>query len=94
MNIFDARKLQKKLYKESICDFKIMRTKIQDDTLCYTVSHRINESNSMILNNGNVKRVMLALDNDVVVGIGYAPKDNLAGIPEGFYISEIIEIDD
>ena len=93
MNIFEARKLQNLLYKNSECDFKRMRTQFHGDKLCYTVSHHISDRNRFIFPKSIINRLFDNNKYGVETHIIH-DNDEKINVPNGMYILEIIIIDD
>jgi len=94
MNIFEARKLQKSLYKHSFVDYKRMRTRIIKDKLYYTVIHHVNNFRTIVLSKDLVERLSDNILSGVETNVQYIEKSDIYSYPEGMYVMEIIPIDD
>ena len=93
MNIFEARKLQKLLYKDSECDFKVMRTQKYGNKFCYTVSHHVRNDNRFILSENIINRFFYNNKYGVEVHIIHDINCRF-NVTKGMYIIEVIVIDD
>lgn len=92
MNIFDARKLQKELYNNSNCELKIIRTQMNGDKLCYTVSHHISDNGRFIFPESVINR-LFSYKGKIETHFIYNGDEALK-VPKGMYALEIINIDD
>ncbi len=95
MNIYDARKIQKMLYKTSGALFTRARTVLSEETnaLKYVVYHQLSHSNGFEIDKDFLKRINDVIKYGVRVQLGVVAKDITANVPEGFYVAEIIEVD-
>ena len=94
MNIYDARKLQKELYKRAKTDAKLMTCSIIDGALHYHNIARISTHNYRIIDKEFITAISQSVElEDVRIFIFYKDKYNPQNWPEGMYISELIKID-
>lgn len=97
MEINEARKLQKKLYKDSESKYKEILTLIFEDKLAYAVIHKSSEGLPVILNKDAAKRVLIDIDLGVDVMLDNRTKEDKEKSnprrPAGFYFIELIYID-
>lgn len=95
MNIYDAREVQKMLYKTSGALFTRAITVLSSETnaLRYAVVHQLSDTNGFEIDEDFIKRVYDVIKHGVRVQLGTVTKDINPSVPEGFYVAEIIEID-
>ena len=94
MNIYEARKLQKILYKHSSVDYKRLFTRIIDGKLCYDVIHHLCSYRGTFLKRNVIDRISTNEHTGVETIIYYTKENNIFDSPEGMYLLERIHIDD
>ena len=93
MNIYDARKLQKQLYKRSTVPHKGMMCSMFDGELCYHVISGVSDSNNRTINMDFINAIIPSVETvDMRVVIFYND-GSWRGSPPGMYLAEIIKID-
>ncbi len=92
MDIYDARKIQKDLYKKSECGFKRMITFSHEGDLRYIVIHRLSYTNVHVISKNTITRMLEDLHRGLEVHIECVG-DNDGMIPEGMYLIELIKVD-
>jgi len=94
MNIYEARKLQKLLYKRGYPNNRYMLTEILDDILYYCVYHRISNNGVMRLTEHYYRVLDYGVHNeDIDVLALYHVQGYGSNWPTGMYIAEIIRVD-
>ncbi len=94
MNIYEARELQKKLFKRGQTLHKYMMCSVLGSVLCYHVVTRISNKDYRILSIELLDSLRQSTEiKDVRTIIFYAGERFHRGYPPGMYLSEIIKID-
>ena len=93
MNIYDARKLQKQLYKRSNTPHKAMLCSMVGGELCYHVISSISDSNTRTINVGFINAIYSSVENDDVTVLIFYNAGYYRNWPPGMYLGEIIKID-
>ena len=93
MNIYDARKLQKALYKRSNTPYKYMMCRSEDDILSYHLIIALSDSNFRTIDARFIEALSHSVDVVDVEKIIFYHNGNRYGWPKGMYLAEIIKID-
>jgi len=93
MNIYDARKLQKQLYKRANTPHKAMLCSMVDGELCYHVISGISDSNTRTINMDFINAISPSVENEDVRVIIFYLGGYWRGCQPGMYLAEIIKID-
>lgn len=93
MNIYDARKLQKQLYKRSNTPYKHLRTTIEDGEVSYDVITAISDSNFRTIDIKLINALSPSIENEDVFVVMFYHDGYWVGWPTGMYLAEIIKID-
>ena len=94
MNIYDARKLQKRLYKRVKSPNRYMICTIENGDLYYHNVFRISNMPFRIIDDDFIKTLLESNNiNDVKVVVFVKDENNIQGWPPGMYLAEIIKID-
>lgn len=93
MNIYDARKLQKDLYKRSDTPHKAMLCSMVDGELCYHVISGISPSNNRTIDVDFINAISSSVENEDVRVIIFYTGGYWRGSQPGMYLAEIIKID-
>lgn len=93
MNIYEARKLQKQLYKRSNTPHKGMLCGMVDGELCYHVIFGLSDSNTRTIDQEFINAISSSVENEDVSVVIFYHNGCWRGMPDGMYLGEIIKID-
>ena len=93
MNIYEARKLQKQLYKRSNTPHKSMLCSMVDGELCYHVISGLSNSNTRTITVDFINAILSSVENEDVAVIIFYLTGYYRNWPPGMYLGEIIMID-
>ena len=93
MNIYEARKLQKQLYKRSNTPHKGMLCGMVDGELCYHVISGLSDSTARTINVDFINAITPSVENEDVSVVIFYHDGCWRGMPDGMYLGEIIKID-
>lgn len=93
MNIYDARELQKKLYKRANTPHKYMMCRTEDNILSYHLIIALSDSNFRTIDAGFIEALSHSVDVVDVEKIIFYHDGSRYNWPRGMYLAEIIKID-
>lgn len=93
MNIYDARKLQKNLYKRANTPHKGMLCSMINGELYYHVISGISGSNTRTIDLKFINALLPSIENEDVHVVIFYHDGRWRGMPDGMYLGEIIKID-
>lgn len=99
MDIYNARKLYKYLFKESIAEYKFTKVNIVNGKLCYFVGHKICDNTPIEMTINDAMRICFCIKEGIHYLIDVMTEERLRRAtvpirsPAGVYIIEYIEIE-
>jgi len=99
MNIYNARKIQKELYKLANKDYRIQREYLWKGQLLYQVIHKMWDADQITFRGDDnqshqtITRLEQNMKAGVITTFTYLNRTNLIGAPSGMYVLEAIPVD-
>lgn len=93
MNIYEARKLQKELYKRAEVNHKYMLSVIMDGELCYHNVAMISDGVYRTIDRDFSETISENMKTDDLVTLIFYNPGSYRNWPPGMYLAEIIKID-
>ena len=98
MDIYNARKIQKELFKAAKKDFRMMRAYMHKGELYYQVIQKIYDEYYVVFRDDagtkqNLERIQKNIKCGMIITFQYLTEENGLGGPSGMYVLEAIPVD-